>query len=158
MKEKELTPAKNPIVVGMINAVEKTRIPQSSMGPTWDGRIKPDIMAPGGSSQFRVDETSPFEVEIDYIKLYRQGESTPYIVNDFETNRLNLDLSWTYPPTNPCKEENHRLHCLVNHHPISIYNDYTASNRTVYCMETDRQNRHRYDGRSGSPLQNRQGQ
>ncbi len=124
-------PAKNPIVVGMINAVTKTRIHSSSMGPTWDGRIKPDIMAPGGSSQFRVDETSPFEVEIDYIKLYRQGESTPYIVNDFETNRLNLDLSWTYPPTNPCKEENHRLHCLVNHHPISIYNDSTSPILTI---------------------------
>ncbi len=124
-------PAKNPIVVGMINAVEKTRNPGSSMGPTWDGRIKPDIMAPGGSNQFRVDETSPFEVEIDYIKLYRQGESTPYIVNDFETNRLNLDLSWTYPPTNPCKEENHRLHCLVNHHPISIYNDSTSPILTI---------------------------
>ena len=111
-----LSNAKNPIVVGMINAVEKTRIPQSSMGPTWDGRIKPDIMAPGGSSEFIVNENHPFEVWIDYIKLYRQGDSIPYIVNDFQNNRLVLNHT---DPSNTCEVQNNKMYCHVDYHPTS---------------------------------------
>ena len=109
-------PAKNPIVVGMINAVEKTRNPGSSMGPTWDGRIKPDIMAPGGSSEFIVNENHPFEVWIDYIKLYRQGDSIPYIVNDFQNNRLVLNHT---DPSNTCEVQNNKMYCHVDYHPTS---------------------------------------
>ena len=111
-----LSPAKNPIVVGMINAVEKTRNPGSSMGPTWDGRIKPDIMAPGGSSEFIVNENHPFEVWIDYIKLYRQGDSIPYIVNDFQNNRLVLNHT---DPSNTCEIQNNKMYCHVDYRPTS---------------------------------------
>lgn len=77
--------AKNPIVVGNITAVEKYRFWNSSMGPTWDGRIKPDVMAPGATSQFMASEQHPFDVWIDYISLYRQGDSIPYLKMDFDT-------------------------------------------------------------------------
>ena len=82
------TNAKNPIVVGNITAKEKVRAYTSSMGPTWDGRIKPDVMAPGVSSQLIVDEKHPFEIQIDYIKIYRKNESDPYINIDFDENNL----------------------------------------------------------------------
>ena len=84
------TNAKNPIVVGNITAKEKVRAFSSSMGPTWDGRIKPDVMAPGVSDQIIVDEKHPFEIQIDYIKIYRESESTPYINIDFDKNNLEL--------------------------------------------------------------------
>ncbi len=75
--------AKNPIIVGNITAEEKIRATTSSMGPTMDGRIKPDVMAPGISSQLVVDEAHPFEVQIDFIKLYRANETTPYLNIEF---------------------------------------------------------------------------
>lgn len=80
--------AKNPIVVGNMSAEEKIRAYSSSMGPTFDGRIKPDVMAPGVSSQIIVDEKHPFEVLIDYIKFYRANENIPYLNIDFEKNNL----------------------------------------------------------------------
>ena len=42
-----LVNAKNPIIVGAIEKSTGEKSYFSSMGPTWDGRIKPDIMAPG---------------------------------------------------------------------------------------------------------------
>ncbi|MBR3070975.1 S8 family serine peptidase [Fibrobacter sp.] len=39
--------SKNAIVVGAFNYSSNLRTYFSSMGPTWDGRIKPDVMAPG---------------------------------------------------------------------------------------------------------------
>ncbi len=39
--------SKNAIVVGNFNLETMELAETSSMGPTWDGRIKPDIMAPG---------------------------------------------------------------------------------------------------------------
>lgn len=111
-----LVPAKNPIVVGMISAIEKIRAPGSSMGPTWDGRIKPDVMAPGFSSLFKVDEGNPFEAKINYIKLYRMGAPTPYISIDSSTNLFEIEHSAT-SPLNACKKEENFLHCLINHHP-----------------------------------------
>ena len=111
-----LVPAKNPIVVGMISAIEKIRAPGSSMGPTWDGRIKPDVMAPGYSSLFKADESKPFEAKINYIKLYRQGASTPYISIDSSTNLFEIEHSAT-SPLNACKKEENFLHCQINHHP-----------------------------------------
>lgn len=39
--------SKNAIVVGSYNSSDSSLSGVSSLGPTWDGRIKPDIMAPG---------------------------------------------------------------------------------------------------------------
>lgn len=40
-------PTKNGIVVGSIDTTDKRLSSLSSLGPTWDGRIKPDVVAPG---------------------------------------------------------------------------------------------------------------
>ena len=79
---------KNPIVVGNVTGMEGVRTYNSSMGPTWDGRIKPDVMAPGAISEFAVNQNSPFEVLIDYIKIYRKNETEPYVLLDFYENTL----------------------------------------------------------------------
>ena len=123
-----LSPAKNPIIVGMISANEKIRVQESSMGPTWDGRIKPDVMAPGISTLlFKADTSNPFEFWIDYIKMFRQGQHEPYINLDFETNHLALDSNSAYPSLslNLCEEVNNQFHCTINHQPHSSHNQPT---------------------------------
>ena len=40
-------PGKNMIVVGSTDTVDRRLSSFSSLGPTWDGRIKPDLVAPG---------------------------------------------------------------------------------------------------------------
>ncbi len=110
-----LAPAKNPITVGMISAVEKIRAHESSMGPTWDGRIKPDVMAPGFSSITKVDNSNPFDVSINYIKLFRKNESTPYINIDFSSGSHTPDPSNTIE-SGSC-QVNAELHCTINHIP-----------------------------------------
>ena len=64
---------KNGIVVG--NYASKTKIPNtnSSYGPTWDGRIKPDLMAPGSGLQGSFDASNPFVVDLDEITFERLG-------------------------------------------------------------------------------------
>jgi len=64
---------KNGIVVG--NYASRTMIPNtnSSLGPTWDGRIKPDVMAPGSGFQASYDVSNPFVVYLDYIRIERSG-------------------------------------------------------------------------------------
>ena len=64
---------KNGIIVG--NYAAKTKIPNihSSMGPTWDGRIKPDLMAPGSGLQHSFDPSNPFVVYLDKISFERSG-------------------------------------------------------------------------------------
>lgn len=74
---------KNALVVGNMTSEEKVRFYHSSMGPTWDGRIKPDIMAPGATSQLIVNDDNPAEITIDYVKLYRQGSDSSYFELDF---------------------------------------------------------------------------
>lgn len=86
-----LANVKNPIVVGNVTSMDGTRTYNSSMGPTWDGRIKPDVMAPGAISEFAVNQNNPFEVLIDYIKIYRKNETEPYVLLDFLDNVLNGD-------------------------------------------------------------------
>ena len=44
---------KNPIVVGSYNQSNYVLSAFSSLGPTWDGRIKPDVMAPGDGPKYR---------------------------------------------------------------------------------------------------------
>lgn len=64
---------KNGIVVG--NCASLTKIPHttSSYGPTKDGRIKPDLMAPGSSFQGTFDGLNPFVVYLDYLRIKRSG-------------------------------------------------------------------------------------
>lgn len=46
--------AKNPILIGSYNQSDKVLSVFSGMGPTWDGRIKPDLMAPGDGPQYLI--------------------------------------------------------------------------------------------------------
>lgn len=92
---------KNAIIVGNITSKEKIRFHHSSMGPTWDGRIKPDIMAPGATSQIAASQNNPVEISVDYVKLYRLGSTEPYLVIDAKDNPLEFDpenTGFTYPP------------------------------------------------------------
>ncbi len=72
-------PAKNSIAVGSVNANDGGLSPFSSLGPTFDGRIKPDVMAPGGKNHlpatFDVD-MDRIGMSIDFIRIYnsRSGE------------------------------------------------------------------------------------
>jgi len=64
-------PAKNAICVGAVNANDGSLAGFSSLGPTFDGRIKPDVVA-GGSNDMRprsFDQTRPVTVDIDYIRI-----------------------------------------------------------------------------------------
>lgn len=115
-----LAPSKNPINVGMISAIEKIRAHESSMGPTWDGRIKPDVMAPGFSSITKVDNSNSFEVFIDYIKLFRKNESAPYISIDFSSGSHTPDPSNTIE-SGSCHIEDSKLHCTLNHAPSQAH-------------------------------------
>lgn len=83
--------AKNPIIVGNYSSITKKRNTHSSMGPTWDGRIKPDVMAPGTSVQYSFNTNSPFVVLLDYIELYHEKESNPYLKINFGENERILD-------------------------------------------------------------------
>ncbi len=53
--------AKNPIIVGAVNNPDKTVASFSSGGPTDDGRIKPDVVAPGCSivEEFQAEQAVP---------------------------------------------------------------------------------------------------
>lgn len=59
-----LADAKNAVVVGSFEGgvMGATLSQFSSMGPTWDGRIKPDVMAPGSN----IKSSVPFELDGDY--------------------------------------------------------------------------------------------
>lgn len=77
--------SKNVITVGSINSYDLSLSDFSSLGPTWDGRIKPDIMAPGyggAVSRFGVDK--PFVAYIDYIRINEMEvnfDNNPYMIN-----------------------------------------------------------------------------
>ena len=86
-----LSNSKNAITVGNMTSVEKVRFHHSSMGPTWDGRIKPDIMAPGATSQLTAQLNDTIEILIDYVKIYHQNNDTPYFVQNFENGIPNTD-------------------------------------------------------------------
>lgn len=65
---------KNGIVVGNYASVNGVPNVHSSMGPTWDGRIKPDIMAPGsGGMGYFYDDYHPFLAHFDYLRIVRNG-------------------------------------------------------------------------------------
>lgn len=83
--------SKNAITVGNITSKEGLRFRSSGMGPTWDGRIKPDVMAPGATSEIYVDENHPIELMLDYVKLYNADSAEPYLILDFGNYRLDDD-------------------------------------------------------------------
>jgi len=61
--------AKNLVVVGATNANDDSLADFSSMGPTADGRLKPDVMAPGCYDTMNVG------VEIDRMRVLGDGEA-----------------------------------------------------------------------------------
>jgi hypothetical protein len=61
--------AKNLVAVGATNANDDSLADFSSMGPTADGRLKPDVMAPGCYDTMNVD------VEIDSVRVLGGGEA-----------------------------------------------------------------------------------
>jgi len=73
--------AKNPLVVGATNANDDSFCAWSSHGPTLDGRIKPDLVAPGGKD-LRPREGIP--AEVDEIRLVASAASGA------------ADLAWTF--------------------------------------------------------------
>lgn len=68
-----LSNSKNALNVGNYGSISAIRDPSSSMGPTWDGRIKPDVMAPGsGTSELfynPVTKQSRATMLVDYVKI-----------------------------------------------------------------------------------------
>ena len=66
-----LAPSKNTIGVGAVNANDGSLAGFSSLGPTLDGRIKPDVVAPGGNNMLprEFDLTKPVRVDIDFIRV-----------------------------------------------------------------------------------------
>lgn len=68
-----LSNSKNALNVGNYGSISGLRDPSSSMGPTWDGRIKPDVMAPGsGTSELFYDPAtsqSKATILVDYVKV-----------------------------------------------------------------------------------------
>ncbi len=64
-----LNQSKNPITVGATYLENDSLAPLSSMGPTLDGRIKPDVMAPGGSLPYPEKNPVPLRVYIDSMVI-----------------------------------------------------------------------------------------
>ena len=134
-----LANSKNAITVGNMTSVEKVRFHHSSMGPTWDGRIKPDIMAPGATSQIVANEDKSIEIYVDYIKLYRQGANTPYLVldsNAFPTKSASLRNLLTFPRIEPIAEGEFAYMFSCNttmHNGISALWDFDS----VFISPTD---------------------
>ncbi|MBR2306692.1 MAG: S8 family serine peptidase [Fibrobacter sp.] len=85
-----LSNSKNAITVGNMTSKEKVRFHHSSMGPTWDGRIKPDVMAPGATSQIVANTDHPVEILIDYVKIYRKDSANHYLIIDPIENNLTI--------------------------------------------------------------------
>ena len=137
-----LANSKNAITVGNVTSKEGVRFHNSSMGPTWDGRIKPDVMAPGATSEIFVNQGHSFEIIIDYVKLFRASETVPYMVLDFGSNRLSLDSANLYSSyrgtiVNP-NVNNDSLFRLGVNEPnfVALYNGWKFDNR-INILSTD---------------------
>ena len=46
---------------------------RSSIGPTWDGRIKPDLAAPGSAARFQREHVGGLTMDVDRIEVVGQG-------------------------------------------------------------------------------------
>jgi hypothetical protein len=75
-----LAEPKNAIVVGALNKNDTLRSTFSSMGPTRDGRLKPDVMAPGseGAAYPPRNHRFPTHVEFDYIRILDSAGSVKH--------------------------------------------------------------------------------
>lgn len=94
-------PAKNSITVGALNANDQSLATFSSLGPTFDGRIKPDVAAPGCKTTIprSLPAYTPLPGAIDYLRVYDpraaaagptcigvppQGDAYPVLCFEFE--------------------------------------------------------------------------
>ena len=68
-----LNHAKNSINVGATYKETDSIAPLSSLGPTADGRIKPDIVAPGASYFFPERSPLPLKIRVDSLVIYNHG-------------------------------------------------------------------------------------
>ncbi len=68
-----LTGSKNPICVGATFKNNDSLAGFSSMGPTADGRIKPDVVAPGDAYIYPEKRPNPLRVSIDSIVIRNNG-------------------------------------------------------------------------------------
>ncbi len=76
-----LADSKNAIVVGATYSDTALRAYFSSMGPTRDGRIKPDVMAPGASFQWPDRSVTPMVVELDSLYFKRSTGAIARLLN-----------------------------------------------------------------------------
>jgi hypothetical protein len=102
-----LAPMKNPILVGKVDA-RSAQWGQGSLGPTFDGRLKPDLVAPAHSTVADGETVQAF-MEIDEIRVYSSSglaASWDFIINsgtsaDFEGWPSNTtNDSWLRQRTN----------------------------------------------------------
>jgi hypothetical protein len=107
-----LANAKNIITVGNVHKDDTIRNLYSSMGPTRDGRIKPDIVAPGSESRPYPGRNHryPTTIEIDYIRILDSTGAVKYVwefnsgTDGWGVNRIlpggwgGLELSEVSPP------------------------------------------------------------
>ena len=68
--------SKNAILVGSFDPVNYTLSGFSSLGPTWDGRIKPDIMAPGTNIMSSVPVGL---MGVNYIEFSGTSMAAPFV-------------------------------------------------------------------------------
>ena len=69
---------KNGIIVGSVNSNDAQHVDSSSMGPSLDGRIKPDVMAPGSSDDRPL---SGMRIQLGEVRLHaRRGSTSPDLV------------------------------------------------------------------------------
>jgi Concanavalin A-like lectin/glucanases superfamily/Subtilase family/WD40-like Beta Propeller Repeat len=73
-------PAKNPLVVANISS-HTLRWMGSSIGPTFDGRIKPDISAPGTREPFPEDRPH-LQFDLDFVKVNQSAGSMTWDFNN----------------------------------------------------------------------------
>lgn len=67
-----MAPSKNALVVGAVNANDASLATFSSLGPTFDGRLKPDVVAAGCYNTFApaLDFNADVTVRLDYLRIY----------------------------------------------------------------------------------------
>ena len=84
-------PPKNPIVVANV-AASSLKWMQSSIGPTWDGRIKPDLAAPGTENNQFPDDMAVVNLDLTRVAILNSG--TPQVDWGFECTFPNCQDGW----------------------------------------------------------------
>jgi subtilisin family serine protease len=102
--------AKNSISVGSIDTIDKRISDFSSLGPTFDGRIKPDIVAPGcNDSSIKKDNcvpVAPFDVGImaadnntqGYLGLYGTSMAAPVVSGTIALMMEQYEITYKVAP------------------------------------------------------------